>query len=77
LPCLDLKDDPTLIAEYENYHKNVWPEIQKSIRDAGIQKMESTGPATVVYAHGNKRFLFLRTKALADAANPTVGSGNN
>ena len=25
--ALDLKDDKILIAEYENYHRNVWPEI--------------------------------------------------
>ncbi|HEY5773409.1 MAG TPA: L-rhamnose mutarotase, partial [Chitinophagaceae bacterium] len=27
--ALDLKEDTKLIAEYENYHKNVWPEIIK------------------------------------------------
>jgi len=71
--ALDLKDDPTLIAEYETHHKNVWPEIQKSIRDAGIQKME-------IYRTGTRLFMIMETndsfsfeqKALADAANPTV-----
>ena len=72
--ALDLKDDPTLIAEYETHHKNVWPEIQKSIQDAGIQKME-------IYRTGTRLFMIMETddsfsfeqKALADAANPTVG----
>jgi len=71
--ALDLKEDPTLIAEYETHHKNVWPEIQKSIRDAGIQKME-------IYRTGARLFMIMETsdsfsfeqKALADAANPTV-----
>ncbi len=71
--ALDLKEDPTLIAEYETHHKNVWPEIQKSIRDAGIQKME-------IYRTGTRWFMIMETndsfsfeqKALADAANPTV-----
>jgi L-rhamnose mutarotase len=71
--ALDLKDDPTLIAEYETHHKNVSPEIQKSIRDAGIQKME-------IYRTGTRLFMIMETsdsfsfeqKALADAANPTV-----
>jgi len=71
--ALDLKEDPTLIAEYETHHKNVWPEIQKSIRDAGIQKME-------IYRTGTRLFMIMETndsfsfeqKALADAANPTV-----
>ena len=26
---LDLKDDAELIAEYEAYHREVWPEIKK------------------------------------------------
>jgi L-rhamnose mutarotase len=71
--ALDLKDDPKLIAEYETHHKNVWPEIQKSIRDAGIQKME-------IYRTGNRLFMIMETsdsfsfeqKAQADAVNPTV-----
>ena len=37
--ALDLKDDAALIKEYEDHHKNVWPEIVKSIKDAGIQQM--------------------------------------
>ena len=38
--ALDLKDDPSLIAEYEAYHQRVWPEILESIKDAGIEQME-------------------------------------
>ncbi len=71
--ALDLKEDPTLIAEYETHHKNVWPEIQKSIRDAGIQKMEiyRTGTRLFMIMETNNSFSF-EQKALADAANPTV-----
>ena len=39
--ALDLKDDPQLIAEYENYHQNVWPEMLESIKYSGIQNMET------------------------------------
>jgi L-rhamnose mutarotase len=71
--ALDLKPDPKLIAEYESHHKNVWPEIQKSIRDADIQKME-------IYRTGNRMFMIMETvdsfsferKSQADAANPMV-----
>ena len=71
--ALDLKEDPTLISEYETHHKNVWPEIQKSIRDAGIQKMEiyRTGTRLFMIMETNNSFSF-EQKALADAANPTV-----
>jgi L-rhamnose mutarotase len=33
---LDLKEDLALIAEYEKYHQEVWPEIIKSIKNSGI-----------------------------------------
>jgi L-rhamnose mutarotase len=71
--ALDLKDDPALIAEYEAYHRNVWPEILKSIKDAGIEKME-------IYRTGNRLFMIMEvnatfsfeTKASADAASDIV-----
>ena len=71
--ALDLKDDPKLISEYEAHHKNVWPEVQKSIRDAGIQKMEiyRTGTRLSMIMETSDSFSF-EQKALADAANPTV-----
>lgn len=37
---LDLKDDTELIREYEEYHKSVWPQILKSIKDSGIIAMD-------------------------------------
>ncbi len=70
---LDLKDDPALIAEYEAYHREVWPEIMDSIRQAGITNME-------IYRLGNRLFMIMETeddfsfekKAAMDAANPKV-----
>lgn len=38
--ALDLKDDPQLIKEYIEYHKNVWPEVVKTFEDSGIKSME-------------------------------------
>lgn len=71
--ALDLKDDPALIAEYERYHQEVWPEIKKSIQDAGITNME-------IYRTGNRLFMIMQVsddfdfeeKAQMDAANPKV-----
>jgi len=37
---LNLKNKPELIRQYEEHHKNVWPEIIDSIRNSGIQQME-------------------------------------
>jgi L-rhamnose mutarotase len=71
--ALDLKDDDALIAEYEEYHRAVWPEILKSIKDAGIEQME-------IYRTGNRLFMIMEVndqfsfekKAIADAANDKV-----
>jgi L-rhamnose mutarotase len=71
--ALDLKDDPQLIAEYERYHRNIWPEITKSIRDAGITDME-------IYRTGNRLFMIMEVnegfdfekKAQMDADDPKV-----
>lgn len=71
--ALDLKDDPKLIAEYEEYHKQVWPEIIKSIKDSGIQVLD-------IYRTGNRMFMIIEAnddfsfskKSEMDAANPKV-----
>ncbi|MEP6747547.1 MAG: L-rhamnose mutarotase [Bacteroidota bacterium] len=71
--ALDLNDDEKLIAEYEAYHKNVWPEIKKSILGAGINDME-------IYRTGNRLFMIMDTaedfsfekKAAMDISNPKV-----
>jgi L-rhamnose mutarotase len=71
--ALDLKDDASLIAEYEAYHRAVWPEILASIKEAGIGQME-------IYRTGNRLFMVMKTednfsfenKSAADAANEKV-----
>jgi L-rhamnose mutarotase len=71
--ALDLKDDAGLIAEYERYHQNVWPEILKSIKDSGIEEME-------IYRTGNRLFMIMEVndtfsfekKSRADAVNDKV-----
>ena len=50
--ALDLKDDPELISRYEEYHKAIWPEIVKSIKESGIEKME-------IYRFSNRLFMIM------------------
>jgi L-rhamnose mutarotase len=52
--ALDLKNDIKLIKEYETFHQNVWPEIKRSISDAGITAME-------IYRTGNRLFMIMET----------------
>lgn len=70
---LDLQDDPKLIAEYKRYHQKIWPEITRSIKDAGIEDME-------IYLLGTRLFMIMEVseqfsfaaKAKADRDNPKV-----
>ena len=75
---MDLKDDPGLIAEYEAYHQNVWPEILDSISGSGITSMQ-------IYRWQNRLFMIIETdehfsfekKAKADAGNHSVQEWEN
>ncbi len=71
--ALDLKDNPELIATYEDYHKAVWPEILESIRASGIIDLS-------IYRTGNRLMMIMEVadnfsfadKAKADNENPKV-----
>ncbi|WP_141454242.1 L-rhamnose mutarotase [Pseudoxanthomonas sp. z9] len=38
--ALDLHDDPDLIAAYEHYHRQVWPEVLAHLRAHGVRELE-------------------------------------
>ena len=71
--ALDLKDDPQLIATYDEYHQAVWPEIIASIKSSGIEKLE-------IYRVSNRLFMIIdasvefsfEKKAAMDAKNEIV-----
>jgi L-rhamnose mutarotase len=71
--ALDLKDDPSLIAEYKRYHEQVWPEIIKSIKDSGIEDMEIhlLGTRLFMIMEVNEQFSF-EAKAKTDREDPKV-----
>ncbi|WP_348268889.1 L-rhamnose mutarotase [Edaphobacter paludis] len=70
---LDLKNDENAISEYKRYHVKIWPEVKKSLLDAGIVDME-------IYLTGTRLFMImevddqfsLSAKAAADASNAKV-----
>ena len=76
--ALDLKEDTRLMAEYENYHKNVWPEIINSIKESGIEGLD-------IYRTGNRMFMIIEAnddfnfekKSAMDAINPKVQEWEN
>lgn len=51
---LRLKDDPALIEEYIDVHRNVWPEVKAGIREVGITNME-------IFLNGNTLFMIIDT----------------
>lgn len=71
--ALDLADDPQLIAEYKRHHRNVWPEITKSIRESGIEDLEIYLLCTRLFMimQVNDGFSFERKSEL-DRGNPKV-----
>ena len=52
-----VKNDPELIKEYKMWHenKNIWPEIPKGIKEAGILDMQ-------IYLLGTTLFMIMDTK---------------
>lgn len=71
--ALDLKDDADIIHAYKYHHKNVWPEINQSLIDAGIDQAEifNTGNRLFMILEVNESFTFDR-KSMMDAQNPKV-----
>ena len=75
---LGLKDDPKLIPEYRRYHKKIWPEITRSIKDSGIEDLE-------IYLFGARMFMIMEVnehfsfeaKGRADQSNPKVQEWEN
>lgn len=51
---LRLKEDPSLIEEYCEAHRNVWPEVRAGIREVGITNME-------IYIIDNILFMIIDT----------------
>lgn len=76
--ALDLKDDKNLISEYKAYHESIWPEITKSIKNAGIEDLE-------IYLVGNRLFMIMKVndsfsfeqKTSMDESNPKVQEWEN
>lgn len=60
--ALDLKDDPALIAEYEQHHRRIWPEIAQHLKQQGVTGME-------IYRLGTRMMMVMETDdAVFDAA---------
>jgi L-rhamnose mutarotase len=69
----DLRDDPAAIDAYKAHHRQVWPEVLRSLRRAGIREM-------AIYILGRRLVMIVETdgvdvrRAFADhlASGPRV-----
>ena len=64
---IDLKNDPGSIAEYIEYHRNVWPEVLESLRKAGIK-------GDRIFILGTRLFMLLEVN---DEFDPKLGLQNH
>lgn len=37
---VNLKDAPGVVEDYKRYHRDVWPEVQESLKRAGVDQMD-------------------------------------
>lgn len=58
---LDLVDDPALIAEYEDWHRRVWPEVSRGLLTLGIRGLK-------IYRHHTRLFMVYEAPAGFDPA---------
>ena len=71
--ALDLRDDPALIAAYEDWHhpNRIWPEIVESLRAAGINELQilRCGNRLMMVIEASAEFSITKLAAL-ETANP-------
>lgn len=51
---LNLKDDPEVMEKYKEYHRNVWPEVERSLKEVGITSMR-------IFLLGRRLFMHIQT----------------
>jgi L-rhamnose mutarotase len=73
--ALDLRDDRTLIAEYEERHRpdKIWPEIVESLHAAGVNELQilRCGNRLIMVIEASPEFSIAKLSEL-QSANPRV-----
>ena len=59
--ALDLKNDEKSIAEYEEYHRNVWPEVLEALKAMGVIRMR-------IFRVNERLFMFMETEDNFDSS---------
>ena len=56
---VNVKAEPGIVETYRDYHRNVWPEVEASLRHAGIEQMD-------IYLLGRRLVMVVETTAGLD-----------
>ena len=51
----NLKDDPAVVEAYARHHHDVWPEVQASLRNSGVEQMD-------IYLLGRRLVMVVETR---------------
>jgi len=51
---INLADDPAIIRRYVEFHRAVWPEVERGLRAIGIRRM-------LIWRLGRRLFMYLET----------------
>lgn len=68
--ALDLKNDPQLITEYEQYHETIWLEVLEHIKSIGVEDMQ-------IWRIGNRLFMIMEVNDFYDEEKAMLESKNN
>ncbi len=52
---VNLKDDPEVIRQYEEYHAKIWPEVHSALKKVGVIDMK-------IYRLGRRLFMFMQVE---------------
>ena len=56
---INLKGDPGVVETYTRHHRDVWPEVQASLRQAGVEQMD-------IYLLGHRLVMVVETRDTID-----------
>jgi len=56
---MNLKGDPGVVETYTRHHRDVWPEVQASLRQAGVEQMD-------IYLLGRRLVMVVQTHDSVD-----------
>ena len=59
--AINLKDDPKVIVQYKEHHRHVWPEVEASLKRAGIEHIR-------IFLLGRRMFMYMEIADGCDAA---------